>query len=134
MKPKLWLSKKTSRRYDNIVNKKSQVINNFINTLRKVRVCVCVSHYLYILQSFENLWLQFNKLNENVTENYSTSCVALSHVSDICDSTTNDVLHSYTKSVEKNEDLQQKIGSDVDALKCDVESGMQKVKFVPPFP
>ncbi|XP_025994445.1 kinesin-like protein Klp61F [Solenopsis invicta] len=75
---------------------------------------------------FENLWLQFNKLNENVTENYSTTCTTLNHVDEICDSTINDIRNNYHKAVERNETLQQKIQDDIDILKSDVESNMEK--------
>lgn len=95
------------------------IFNNFIHKL----------YIVLILQSFENLWLQFNKLNENVTENYSTACATLNHVNQVCDSTTNDTLSNYHKAVERNETLQQKIQDDVNILKSDVESGMEKVIF-----
>ncbi|XP_011703386.1 PREDICTED: bipolar kinesin KRP-130-like [Wasmannia auropunctata] len=77
-------------------------------------------------KSFENVWLQFNKLNENVTENYSVTCATLNHVDKVCDSTTNDILNNHKKAVERNETLQQKIQDDVNILKSDVESGMEK--------
>ncbi|RLU25689.1 hypothetical protein DMN91_001846 [Ooceraea biroi] len=77
-------------------------------------------------KSFENLWLQFNKLSENVTENYSTACATLSRVNDVCDSTNNDILSNYNKFVEKNENLQQKIQSDIETLKSDAESELEK--------
>jgi len=85
---------------------------------------------LYILQAFGNLYLQFSKLSENMTENYSTACTTLGHVNDICNSTTNDILNNYNKSIERNESLQHKIHSDIDILKNNVESHMEKVKFV----
>ncbi|XP_012540169.1 kinesin-like protein Klp61F [Monomorium pharaonis] len=77
-------------------------------------------------KSFENLWLQFNKLSENVTENYSTACTTLNRVNEVCDSTTNDILNDYHKAIERNETLQQKIQDDIDILKSDVESNMEK--------
>lgn len=97
----------------------SNTFNNFTHKL----------YIILILQSFENLWLQFNKLNENVTENYSTACATLNHVNEVCDSTTNDILSNYHKAVERNETLQQKIQDDIDILKSDVESNMAKVTF-----
>jgi len=94
-------------------------------------LCNCVS-LLYILQAFGNLYLQFSKLNENMTENYSTTCTTLGHVNDICNSTSNDILNNYNKSIERNESLQHKIHSDIDILKNSVESDIGKVKFVFP--
>lgn len=64
-----------------------------------------------------------------MTENYSTACATLNHVNEVCDSTTNDILSNYHKAVERNETLQQKIQDDVDILKSNVESGIEKVTF-----
>ncbi|KYN01497.1 hypothetical protein ALC62_07679 [Cyphomyrmex costatus] len=77
-------------------------------------------------KSFENLWLQFNKLNKNMNENYSTACATLNNVDEVCNSTTNDILNNCQKAVERNETLQQKIQNDVDILKNDVISSTQK--------
>ncbi|KAH0953690.1 hypothetical protein HN011_005552 [Eciton burchellii] len=77
-------------------------------------------------EAFGNLYLQFSKLNENMTENYSTTCTTLGHVNDICNSTSNDILNNYNKSIERNESLQHKIHSDIDILKNSVESDMGK--------
>jgi len=88
---------------------------------------------LYILQAFGNLYLQFNKLSENMTENYSTACSTLGHVNDICNSTSNDILNNYDKSIERNESLQHKIHNDIDILKNNVKSDMEKVKFIFPL-
>ncbi|XP_024887827.1 kinesin-like protein Klp61F [Temnothorax curvispinosus] len=77
-------------------------------------------------KSFEDLWLQFNKLNENVTENYSTACTTLNRVNEVCDSTTNDIFNNYHKAVERNETLQQRIQGDVDIIKNDVTSSMEE--------
>ncbi|XP_014468318.1 PREDICTED: bipolar kinesin KRP-130-like isoform X2 [Dinoponera quadriceps] len=76
-------------------------------------------------KSFEELWLQFNKLNENMTENYSSACSALSRVNVSCDSTNNEILANYEKSVERNEAMQQKIQNDIRTLKSDIQSGME---------
>ncbi|XP_067210795.1 kinesin-like protein Klp61F [Linepithema humile] len=77
-------------------------------------------------KSFEDLWLQYKKLNENVTENYSTAYTTLNHVSEVCDSTSNNVLENCNQNVARNEELRQKIQSDIDILKNDVGSGMEK--------
>ncbi|XP_011640867.1 kinesin-like protein Klp61F [Pogonomyrmex barbatus] len=77
-------------------------------------------------QSFEHLWQQFNKLNENVTENYSTTCATLNHVNEVCESTTNDIFNNYHKAIDRTEILQQKIQSDVDMLKNDIGSNMKQ--------
>lgn len=82
------------------------------------------------MQSFEDLWLQYKKLNENETNNYSTACTTLSHVSETCDSTINDILNNYNQSVTKNEELQQKIQNDMTTLRNDVKSGMEKVILI----
>lgn len=66
-------------------------------------------------------------MNENITENHSTTCTTLSHVNEVCDSTTNNVLDNYNQGVARNEELLQKIQSDMDTLKNDVGSGMEKV-------
>ncbi|XP_032682727.1 kinesin-like protein Klp61F [Odontomachus brunneus] len=77
-------------------------------------------------KSFEDLWLQFNKLNDDMTENYSSACAVLSHVNMCCDSTNNEILTNYENSVERNETMQQKIQSDIHTLKNDIGSGMEK--------
>lgn len=64
-----------------------------------------------------------------MSENYSTSCSTLNRVSEVCDSTSNDILSNYHKAVERTEILQQKIQGDVDILKNDVVSNMEEVIF-----
>ncbi|EZA46701.1 Bipolar kinesin, partial [Ooceraea biroi] len=97
---------------NDIINKEQFAVDEFTKNLDN--------------SSFENLSLRFNKLRENVTENYSTACATLSRVNDVCDSTSNDILSSYNKFVERNENLQQKIQSDIDTLKSDAESDLEK--------
>ncbi|KYN09726.1 hypothetical protein ALC57_18247 [Trachymyrmex cornetzi] len=77
-------------------------------------------------KSFESLWLQFNKLNENMKENYSTACTTLNHVNEVCGSTTNDILNNCQKAVERSETLQQEIQNGIDILKNDVVSSTEK--------
>ncbi|XP_011875428.1 PREDICTED: bipolar kinesin KRP-130 [Vollenhovia emeryi] len=77
-------------------------------------------------KSFETLYLQFIKLNKNVTEKHSTANATLNRVSEICDSTTSDILNNYHKAVERNEIMQQRIQSDVDTLKNDITSNMEE--------
>lgn len=64
-----------------------------------------------------------------MTENYSSACSALTHVNAFCDSTHNEILTNYKKSVERNEIMQQKIHSDIHTLKNDIGSGMEKVIY-----
>ncbi|XP_018317683.1 kinesin-like protein Klp61F [Mycetomoellerius zeteki] len=77
-------------------------------------------------KSFESLWLQFNKLNENMNENYSTACATLNHVNEVCSSTTNDILNNCQKTVESSETLQQEIQNGINILKNDVVSNTEK--------
>lgn len=83
----------------------------------------------FFLQSFENLWLQFNKLNKNVTENYSNRSATLTRVNEICDSTDTVILDNHHNTVGKNESLQEKIQSNIDILKSDIDHNMIKVSF-----
>jgi len=64
-----------------------------------------------------------------VTENYSTACATLNHVDDVCNNTTSDILNNYHKAVERNETMQQKIQDDVDTLRNNVKSNLEKVTF-----
>ncbi|KAL0132744.1 hypothetical protein PUN28_000465 [Cardiocondyla obscurior] len=77
-------------------------------------------------ESFEDLWLKFNMLNKNVSDNHFSACETLEHVNKVCDSTTNDMLINYNKAVERNETLQQKIQDDVDLLKSDIASNIKE--------
>ncbi|XP_011138995.1 kinesin-like protein Klp61F isoform X2 [Harpegnathos saltator] len=77
-------------------------------------------------KSFEDLWLQFNKLNENMSENYSSACSTLSRVNVFCDSTNNEILANYEKFVERNSTMQEKIQNDICTLKDDIGSSMEK--------
>ncbi|CAL1688462.1 unnamed protein product [Lasius platythorax] len=77
-------------------------------------------------KSFENLWLQFNKLNKNVTENYSNRSATLTRVNEICDSTDTVILNNHHNTVGKNESLQEKIQSNIDILKSDIDHNMIK--------
>ncbi|XP_072756938.1 kinesin-like protein Klp61F isoform X1 [Anoplolepis gracilipes] len=71
-------------------------------------------------KSFENLWLQFNNLNKNVTENHSNTCTTLSRVNEICDNMDTTILDNYHKFVEGNESLKEKIQNNIDILKSDI--------------
>jgi len=64
-----------------------------------------------------------------MTENYSTACATLNHVDDVCNTTTSDILNNYHKAVERNETMQQKIQDDVDILRNNVRSSLEKVTF-----
>ncbi|KAL6443151.1 hypothetical protein ACFW04_002832 [Cataglyphis niger] len=77
-------------------------------------------------KSFESLWQQFNNLNENMTENYSNTCTTLACVNEICDNTNANILDDYHKTVKENEFLEEKIQSNIDILKNDVDHNMIK--------
>lgn len=64
-----------------------------------------------------------------MTENYSSGCSALSRVNMFCDSTNNEILANYEKSVQRNETMQQKIQSDICALKSNIGSTMEEVIY-----
>lgn len=64
-----------------------------------------------------------------MTDNYSSACAALSRVNVFCDSTNDEILTNYEKSVERNEIMQQKIQIDLHTLKHDIGSGMEKVTY-----
>ncbi|XP_072752468.1 kinesin-like protein Klp61F isoform X2 [Anoplolepis gracilipes] len=71
-------------------------------------------------KSFENLWLQFNNLNKNVTENHSNTCTTLARVNEICDNMDTTILDNYHKFVEGNESLKKRIQNNIDILKSDI--------------
>ncbi|XP_050448393.1 kinesin-like protein Klp61F [Cataglyphis hispanica] len=77
-------------------------------------------------KSFESLWQQFNNLNENMIENYSNTCTTLACVNEICDSTNTIILDDYHKTIEENEFLEEKIQSNIDILKNDIDHNMIK--------
>ncbi|XP_072751582.1 kinesin-like protein Klp61F isoform X2 [Anoplolepis gracilipes] len=66
---------------------------------------------------FENLCLQFNNFNKNVTENHSNTCTTLARVNEICDNMDTTILDNYHKFVDGNESLKEKIQNNIDILK-----------------
>lgn len=64
-----------------------------------------------------------------MTENYSSACSALSHVNMFCESTNNEILANYEKSVQRNKTMQQKVQSDIHTLTNDIKSGLEKVIY-----
>jgi len=64
-----------------------------------------------------------------VTQNYSTACATLNHVDEVCNNTTSDIHNNYHKAIERNETMHQKIQDDVDILRNNVKSSLEKVTF-----
>lgn len=64
-----------------------------------------------------------------MTENYSNRSATLTRVNEICDSTDTVILDNHHNTVGKNESLQEKIQSNIDILKNDIDHNMIKVSF-----
>ncbi|EFN72909.1 Bipolar kinesin KRP-130 [Camponotus floridanus] len=118
-----------------ICNHKIQERDNLYKDINEIRQNIQIIHESddkiieeqeKFKKSFENVWLQFNNLSKNVTENYSNKCITLTRVNEICDSMDTVILDNYHKSMEENKSLEEKIQSNISTLKSDIDHNLIK--------